>query len=112
MQQRLQEGEYANLHLHITLSVIVHTDVAGTLLAIAESGKGMEEIKGFQGCDMLAMATHGRGGLAHWVMGSITERVLGNAKLPLIIVRPPQMVPRNEETSKPQSKSKKEVILF
>jgi hypothetical protein len=39
-------------------------------------------------CDLIAMATHGRGGLQRWVMGSMAERVLGATKLPLLIIRP------------------------
>ena len=36
----------------------------------------------------IAMATHGRSGVQRWVMGSMTERVLGATRLPLLIVRP------------------------
>jgi len=36
----------------------------------------------------MAMATHGRKGLQHLMMGSVTEHVLGATKLPLLIVRP------------------------
>jgi hypothetical protein len=34
------------------------------------------------------MATHGRTGFQHWVLGSVTERVLGTTRLPILIVRP------------------------
>ncbi|HEV2579957.1 MAG TPA: universal stress protein, partial [Ktedonobacteraceae bacterium] len=39
-------------------------------------------------CDLVAMATHGRTGFQHWVLGSVTERVLGATRLPILIVRP------------------------
>ena len=45
-------------------------------------------MEGFRGCDAIALATHGRSGPARWVMGSVTERVLGTTTLPLLIVRP------------------------
>jgi len=40
------------------------------------------------GCDLIAMATHGRSGLQRLAMGSVTERVLGAAKLPVLVIRP------------------------
>lgn len=38
--------------------------------------------------DMVAMATHGRGGLRRWVLGSVSDKVLRREKLPLLLVRP------------------------
>jgi nucleotide-binding universal stress UspA family protein len=37
--------------------------------------------------DMIVMATHGRSGLSHWVFGSIAEKVLRGADLPILLVR-------------------------
>lgn len=37
--------------------------------------------------DLLVMTTHGRSGLAHWIMGSVTERVVRTAPCPVLIVR-------------------------
>lgn len=34
------------------------------------------------------MGTHGRGGLKRWLMGGITESVLHNTTVPMLIVRP------------------------
>jgi nucleotide-binding universal stress UspA family protein len=39
---------------------------------------------------LLAMATHGRTGIIRWVWGSITERVVQQTRLPLLLVRPAQ----------------------
>jgi nucleotide-binding universal stress UspA family protein len=41
--------------------------------------------------DMIAMATHGRGGLARLVMGSVAEAVLHRVHVPLLLVRPETM---------------------
>jgi nucleotide-binding universal stress UspA family protein len=38
--------------------------------------------------DLVVMATHGRHGLAHVFMGSVTENVLENARLPVLCIRP------------------------
>jgi nucleotide-binding universal stress UspA family protein len=40
------------------------------------------------GFDLIAMATHGRGGVGLWAVGSVTERVLMTSTLPMLIVRP------------------------
>jgi nucleotide-binding universal stress UspA family protein len=37
--------------------------------------------------DLVAMATHGRSGLSRWVFGSVTEKVLRAAPVPVLIVR-------------------------
>lgn len=87
VNERLNEGDLASLNLKVTSSVMTNTDVADTLIGMAELGEGMEIERGFNGCDVIAMATHGRGGLERWVVGSVTERVLDTTKLPLLIVR-------------------------
>jgi nucleotide-binding universal stress UspA family protein len=88
-QQLLQREDTANLT--ITSSVTVLADVAHSLVELAETGKGMELIKDFTGCGMVAMSTHGRSGIMHWMMGSIAERVLASTKLPMLIVRPQEI---------------------
>jgi nucleotide-binding universal stress UspA family protein len=40
-----------------------------------------------EGADLIALATHGRSGLSRWMLGSVTERVLRHAPVPLLIVR-------------------------
>ena len=37
--------------------------------------------------DLIAMTTHGRSGFSRWVFGSVTEKVLRGARVPLLIVR-------------------------
>lgn len=38
--------------------------------------------------DLIAMATHGRSGLAHLFAGSVAEAVLRAAKFPVLLIRP------------------------
>jgi nucleotide-binding universal stress UspA family protein len=85
--ERLHAGEVAKLNLAIGWSIASGKDVADALIRAAENGEIEEGSQEFAGCDLLAMATHGRGGVQRWVMGSVTERVLGTTKLPLLIVR-------------------------
>lgn len=39
------------------------------------------------GVDIIVMSTHGRSGLQRWVYGSVTDRVLRSAKVPVFLVR-------------------------
>jgi nucleotide-binding universal stress UspA family protein len=85
--------------LKVTWSVTQHEDVADALIRMAELG---EDIGSFdmQGCDLIAMTTHGRKGLERWMVGSITERVLDGTHLPLFVVPMPQEA-KGAATSEP-----------
>lgn len=89
LTNRLREGELAELPLTITSSVAISSEVAETITRVAEHLEAEEDADGY---DLIAMATHGRGGLQRWAMGSITERVLSASRLPLLIVRPHERV--------------------
>ncbi len=41
-----------------------------------------------EGVDMIVMSTHGRTGLAHMLIGSVTEQVVRHATCPVFSVRP------------------------
>lgn len=43
-----------------------------------------------QGSDLIVMSTHGRTGLAHMLIGSVTEYVVRNAGCPVFSVHPPR----------------------
>ena len=86
--EHLREGPIGKLNLTITWSVLPGEDVAETIVEAGELGEdaGTGTVPGR--CDLIAMATHGRTGMQHWVLGSTTERVLSATHLPLLIVRP------------------------
>ncbi len=92
---RLHEGPFAAFKLNITSSVVVSTDVAGTIIKQAEQAKSAERSTRF---DMIALATHGHGGLRRLVMGSVTEHILGATRLPLLIVRPREVETAGDES--------------
>jgi nucleotide-binding universal stress UspA family protein len=52
-------------------------------LAIAQYAKESE-------ADLILMGTHGRGGMAHLLMGSVAERVVRIAPCPVLTVRHPE----------------------
>ena len=97
--EHLHEGltvpAVADLNLTITWSVAVETDVARAIIRLAENGEDTEGAGVFGGCDVIAMATHGYSGLQRWAMGSITQRVLSATTLPLLVVRPPDMMDKS-----------------
>jgi nucleotide-binding universal stress UspA family protein len=38
--------------------------------------------------DMIAMSTHGRSGIQRWLMGSVADRVVHHAHIPVMLVHP------------------------
>ena len=49
--------------------------------------KAIIETAEAQGCDLIAMGSHGRSGLAAVVLGSETTRVLTHSRIPVIVYR-------------------------
>lgn len=92
----LREGLVAPAVVHhkltFTWSIVVEADVAEALTRMAENRKDAGGAGVFGGCNVIAMATHGRGGLARLALGSITERVLHATRLPLLVVRPSEQL--------------------
>jgi nucleotide-binding universal stress UspA family protein len=82
--------------LSVTWAALSGTDVAHTILTVAErgteDGAGALHATHLPSSDMIAMATHGRGGLKRWVMGSVTDRVLHATSIPFLVVRPEHSV--------------------
>jgi nucleotide-binding universal stress UspA family protein len=90
--QRLLEGNKEAYDLTVTTSVTVDPDVAEALTKTAE-----EEAEIGDRFDVIAMATHGRGGLQRWLMGSVTERVLHSTKLPMLVVHAARQSQQTQE---------------
>ena len=56
------------------------------------------------GASLIVMATHGRKGIGHVILGSVTERVLRAAPCPVLVVRPPS--PPAKKTKAKAAKAK------
>lgn len=82
----------ADRKLSLTWSVTIDTDIAAGIIRVAEQGEDAEGAGVFARSQVIAMATQGYSGLQWWLMGSITVRVLHATRLPLLIVRPPDMI--------------------
>ena len=72
------------LAVDITWSIEECEDVAESLLKIAQG----EGIGTHTPCDLIALTTHGGGGVYRWMKGSVAERVLNSTTMPLLIVHP------------------------
>jgi len=56
---------------------ILSGTAAETILACAED----------QGADLIVMSTHGRSGIGRWVFGSVADKVLRGAGIPVLLIR-------------------------
>lgn len=82
---RLQESELSRLNVTVTWSVELKRD-ADTAETIVEVAEQVDENGNSQLCNIIAMATHGRTGLQHILLGSVAERVRNTTRQPLFIV--------------------------
>ena len=55
--------------------------------------------------DLIAVATHGRGGLPRLVLGSVADKVLRAASVPMLVVRPATLKNLDKETAEHDSQS-------
>ncbi len=112
LADNLSNGIAAEFGLKVTWSTTVDEDVADALIRMAELGENIGVLE-VEGCDLIAISTHGRGGLEHWMMGSIAERVLDGTKLPLFIVCPvagERDMPQQEYTQTTAEPSKEDEV--
>jgi len=68
--------------------------------AVAALGEPAEEIVRTaekEGCDLIAMSTHGRGRLGRAVLGSVTYKVVHLSRLPTLIINPDKAKKYGEE---------------
>jgi len=63
----------------------------GGIEQVVIEGNPADEILDYaktHGVDLIAMTTHGRSGLARWSLGSVAERVMRHATVPVLTVSP------------------------
>lgn len=61
-----------------------------TVNTVVVQGTPADEIADFVGknnIDLVVMSTHGRSGVGRWVFGSVSDRVMREAKIPVLMVR-------------------------
>ena len=63
---------------------------ADRVVTAMREGPPSREIVGYateEGCDLIVMGTHGRGGLNRLLLGSVAERVVRSSEVPVLTVR-------------------------
>jgi nucleotide-binding universal stress UspA family protein len=78
----------------VTWSVSVDCDIAEGIARVAENGEETSSSGKVERFDLIAMTTRGLNGIQKWVTGSVTDRVLHSTKLPLLVVRPADILER------------------
>jgi nucleotide-binding universal stress UspA family protein len=56
-------------------------------------GEGIADYATKNSIDLIVIATHGRSGVSRWTWGSVADRVLRSACVPVLMVRAPGCVP-------------------
>ena len=60
-----------------------------TLSLIGSPPTALVEAAQDEGCELIVMISHGRSGLTRWLVGSISESVLRQSTVPLLLLHPP-----------------------
>ena len=91
LPSRSQLLENAQLELEGRLEVMARTAADGLKVrTVVVWGSPVEQIvrtAGAGDCDLIVMATHGRGGLSRFLLGSVTEQVIRRAPCPVLAIR-------------------------
>jgi len=61
------------------------------IVKVSRFGSPYQEVVKFAeetGIDLIVIATHGRSGISHFLIGSVTEKIIRTAPCPVLVVRP------------------------
>ena len=88
LQERIQEEltRWIEAEVPETVSSDVRIEEGPVDLTILEQARQEQ-------ADLIVMATHGRSGVARWLLGSVTERVLRQAPCPVLTLRHRELPP-------------------
>lgn len=68
----------ADHHVRVRSAVVVADDIPSAIVGFAQANDG----------DLIAIATHGRGGIARAVLGSVADRVMSEGVLSALVIHP------------------------
>ena len=90
LQKELEDAARARLE-----ELVIDSDRSGpvmkpTVLTSSSPAFAIVDYAGEHGIDLIVMGTHGRGALAHLLMGSVAEKVVRLAPCPVLTVRHPE----------------------
>jgi nucleotide-binding universal stress UspA family protein len=64
--------------IDVEVAIVSHSVPAGAIIEFAESNA----------IDMIALATHGRGGWTRIALGSVADKVVRGSQIPVMVYRP------------------------
>jgi len=64
-----------------------------TEVATGNAAESLVDYASKNGVDLIILATHGRSGVKRWVWGSVADRLIRSASVPVLMVRAPGCVP-------------------
>lgn len=100
VSDHLMQNELAGRMVVVEQLVIANPDVGGALIDAA-TGLTSPGV-----CDVIAIATHGRSGVQGLIVGSIAERVLDAAPIPMLVVSTREQALRPSEVSAGQESAR------
>ena len=68
-------------------------DASGHVCVDASPAAGILHFAERTGADMIAMSTHGRGGVSRMLLGSVTDKVLRGGQIPMLVYHPREVEP-------------------
>ncbi len=77
-----------------------------TKIIIGRAAESLADYATANKFDLIVIATHGRSGFSRWVWGSVADRILRAACVPVLMVRAPGCVPVMTASPEPASKRK------
>ena len=61
---------------------------------VGRAGESLAEYASKNDINLIIVATHGRSGVSRWVWGSVADKLLHSARVPVLMVRAPGSTPR------------------
>ena len=80
-------GQEARDYLEHVSATVAWQGAVHIAVRFGSAADGLEEFINENGIDLVIMSSHGRGGLLRTALGSTTDRLLGSAAAPLLIIR-------------------------
>ncbi|HYM26228.1 MAG TPA: universal stress protein [Vicinamibacterales bacterium] len=90
MQRDIEDAARRQMDAIITDDDRATLQVTTAIRESASPAAAVVEYARHRGIDLIVMGTHGRGPMAHLVMGSVAERVVRTAPCPVLTVRSPE----------------------
>jgi len=80
----------SNTYIHHTVANLMNRGIKAHAVLMDDNtaADAILDYTEHNGVDLIAMSTHGRSGLGRWLLGSVTDKVIHGAKVPVLLVRP------------------------